>query len=204
MDSIPQKLCPKCDTQKPTTAFNKDRKRPDGLAFSCRVCENARGRDYYARNREKVLARTSEYHQANPDVARKAKKKWKINHREQHLTSTRERSAAWRLVNRVKDRLASLRWAKENPDAYRTNQMNRRARMRGSEGTFTKQEWQEMKARYNYRCLRCGRGEPEIKLSIDHIVPIVLGGANDIANIQPLCRACNASKGAREIIDYRA
>ena len=44
--------------------------------------------------------------------------------------------------------------------------------------------------------------EPFIKLSVDHIVPLSLGGSNDISNIQPLCRACNSIKWAK-IIDFR-
>lgn len=34
-------------------------------------------------------------------------------------------------------------------------------------------------------------------LEIDHIVPVSLGGTNDIDNLQTLCSCCNASKGAR-------
>jgi len=43
-------------------------------------------------------------------------------------------------------------------------------------------------------CACCGTTE---KLVVDHIVPISRGGSDDIANLQILCRRCNASKGAR-------
>jgi hypothetical protein len=33
-------------------------------------------------------------------------------------------------------------------------------------------------------------------------MPLLLGGSNDIGNLQPLCRSCNAWKGAR-YIDFR-
>ena len=38
----------------------------------------------------------------------------------------------------------------------------------------------------------CGRMATEA----DHIVPYVLGGSNDITNLTPSCRPCNASRGA--------
>ena len=38
-------------------------------------------------------------------------------------------------------------------------------------------------------------------VEIDHIVPVALGGSNDITNLQLLCRACHAEKSR---IDIRA
>jgi hypothetical protein len=55
---------------------------------------------------------------------------------------------------------------------------------------------------YNHTCLCCGRQEPEIALTIDHVVPLSKGGAHDISNIQPLCGSCNTSK-YNKTIDYR-
>ena len=43
-------------------------------------------------------------------------------------------------------------------------------------------------------CLHCGTTDD---LTIDHIVPWSAGGSDDIANLQTLCRSCNARKGAR-------
>jgi 5-methylcytosine-specific restriction endonuclease McrA len=48
------------------------------------------------------------------------------------------------------------------------------------------------------QCLRCGSVK---RVTIDHIVPKVLGGSNKRANLQALCTPCNLWKGAR-IIDY--
>jgi 5-methylcytosine-specific restriction endonuclease McrA len=43
-------------------------------------------------------------------------------------------------------------------------------------------------------CRICGRPDD---IEIDHIVPMARGGSNDVDNLQPLCRVCNAIKGAR-------
>jgi 5-methylcytosine-specific restriction endonuclease McrA len=39
-------------------------------------------------------------------------------------------------------------------------------------------------------------------LTPDHVVPLIRGGRNDIANIQPLCFDCNRQKHT-DIADYR-
>jgi 5-methylcytosine-specific restriction endonuclease McrA len=38
-------------------------------------------------------------------------------------------------------------------------------------------------------------------LTIDPVYPVALGGTNDIANLVTACRACNLTKGARNLND---
>ncbi|MEX1262315.1 MAG: HNH endonuclease [Actinomycetota bacterium] len=48
------------------------------------------------------------------------------------------------------------------------------------------------------RCAMCGRTpfEDEIRLVVDHRIPLDWGGTDDIENLQPLCEECNAGKKA--------
>jgi hypothetical protein len=82
---------------------------------------------------------------------------------------------------------------------------NRASALRRNGGTHTEQEWLRLKRRYNYCCANpvCRKEETEQEpLTKDHIIPVICGGTDIIANLQPLCRSCNSSKGTR-IIDYR-
>ena len=60
----------------------------------------------------------------------------------------------------------------------------------------TKRElWKKAIRRNNIgKCVACGKSGP---LEVDHIFPQSRSGSDSIKNLQFLCRACNASKGAK-------
>jgi 5-methylcytosine-specific restriction endonuclease McrA len=43
------------------------------------------------------------------------------------------------------------------------------------------------------RCVECGSG---FDIQYDHVIPLALGGANTVQNLQILCAPCNQAKGA--------
>lgn len=75
---------------------------------------------------------------------------------------------------------------------WKKNEHNRRKRSNGGYHTFG--EWETLRAQYDWTCPCCGKKEPEIKLSQDHIIPVSKGGSDNIENIQPLCLPCNIKK----------
>lgn len=51
--------------------------------------------------------------------------------------------------------------------------------------------------RDNWTCQNCGRSifeEPDLKLEVDHIIPISKGGKTEPKNLQTLCKKCNREK----------
>lgn len=54
-------------------------------------------------------------------------------------------------------------------------------------------------ARTNGLCVYCGRRAG----CLDHIVPVELGGPDDIDNLVAACRPCNSSKGHDQLPDAR-
>lgn len=75
---------------------------------------------------------------------------------------------------------------------------NAKARRRNALGRFTLEEWEQKLQQFGNRCanLFCRK---LTKLTVDHIIPIILGGPNTIDNIQPLCKSCNSKKGVKVI-----
>jgi len=87
------------------------------------------------------------------------------------------------------------------PERLRFLQRRRKVRKRANGGTHTFVQWEELKRQYSHTCPSCGRCEPQVKLTEDHIIPISRGGTDNIDNIQPLCQSCNSTK-YRKIIRF--
>ena len=78
---------------------------------------------------------------------------------------------------------------------------NERQRLRNRQKTrkfYVSQR--ELEKLYSQPCHACGSTEQP---SIDHIIPLALGGHHSIGNLWTLCRPCNSSKGARLLVEWR-
>lgn len=54
----------------------------------------------------------------------------------------------------------------------------------------------EILRRDNHQCRYCGRSAPEVQLTVDHVVPVTLGGGNEPTNLAAACRDCNSGKSS--------
>lgn len=57
--------------------------------------------------------------------------------------------------------------------------------------------------RDRYQCQSCGKTDQDTKLSIDHIIPLALGGSNDLSNLHILCLRCNQQKKHKLDLRFR-
>lgn len=103
-------------------------------------------------------------------------------------------------ANPEKMREKKRRWKAKHPEKILERKRNRRALKKGNGGKITTKEWRDLLDKYDHRCLRCGRND--VKLTIDHVLPLIKGGPNIIENAQPLCHSCNAWKKDKHI-DFR-
>ncbi len=86
---------------------------------------------------------------------------------------------------------------KNIPDYVPDKWLDRRKKLiKSNGGIHSELEWENLKSKHNNQCVNpsCGKKEPEIKLTRDHIIPVSYGGRDDILNIQPLCKSCNSKK----------
>ncbi len=66
-----------------------------------------------------------------------------------------------------------------------------------------KRLWRKaIKEANNYECIYCGQGHREHDLTIDHVHPRRLGGADITRNCVPACTKCNQNKGSKSWLDW--
>jgi len=170
-------------------------------------------KSWRAKGAEKARQRTAEWRKKHPERSNRASAEWRkanpdrartsvVNWHKANSEKRKEHRAKWRAGHSQEIKAKKAQWFKANPDKGVTYSHRRRAKKAANGGIFTTSEWQDLKIYYGYQCLCCGEVEPNIKLTVDHVVPIERGGSNDITNIQPLCRTCNLKKGT-QTIDYR-
>jgi len=203
------KYCGKCDHRLCAQLFARDRRSEGGLQSACKEC-NKRYRETYREriqlyksvyrqeHAQELIEKQSDYYQNHRDQTRQYLQKYYLKaidfHREQrrqHYLANREQYAT--LVSAYK---------RAHPESVQMWNAVRTARKRCVGGDLTPSQWMEVKSLYDHSCLCCGRKEPDVKLSVDHVIPVCKGGKGDASNIQPLCMPCNLRKGTK-IIDYR-
>lgn len=160
---------------------------------------------YQAKNKAKIVVARRLREESNPEHAKELRRKHNLAWRVSHPGDSVRRMKEWMKKNpekwRESNRRAVAAYKLRNKNAAKEHVRARNLRMRGLSGHHTLAEWLFLcSSMFFGRCACC---LAKTDLTRDHIIPItVSGSSDDITNIQPLCRACNASKGTKTI-DYR-
>jgi 5-methylcytosine-specific restriction endonuclease McrA len=188
MESITEKKCIGCGK---TEKMNDKTSR-------CATCRSVYNKQWRTENADKKSQCDKRWALENKDKVKENHKRWLSN----PLNSLKIAvlSKMWREENKDRAREQGKKWRKNNKDLSISFVHERRARLRGAEGKYTVKEWNNLIEKYCNKCVCCGR--TDVKLTVDHVKPLIAGGNNTIDNIQPLCKSCNSSKGAKHI-DYR-
>lgn len=155
-----------------------------------------RNRKWMVEHREKMREAQRKYYKSNAKKLNVKSRAWYEKHKEKEHERRHQRYLLRCNIEKEYNKL----WKATHPENRIVSEHKRRFQKYGNGGSFTVEEFQEICEKFGNRCLRCG--EKNLTLTIDHIIPLSKGGINDIDNIQPLCRSCNAMK-YNKIFDYR-
>ena len=178
----PGRYCRGCEQTKCHSAFSKDAKGSLGLSSRCKDCVrayqkshideiNARRREYKKEQADHFREYEREYHRKNPESKKARNRRYREENREKISAQSREYQ---KNSERYKARHSEYnrRFRQGHPELNSVYFANRQSRERNADGSFTPKEWRAVCMQYNYTCLCCGKREPEIKLTADHVIPL--------------------------------
>jgi 5-methylcytosine-specific restriction endonuclease McrA len=137
-------------------------------------------------------------------AGRRHAREWRESHPEEIKAALR----SYRQSHRESIRASIKAWEKANPDKNRASRRRASARynfLKHSNGTYEPIKPEEIFERDHWRCKAC-RVETPKELqgtlednapTLDHIIPVSLGGPHTRRNLRCLCRKCNCAKHAK-------
>ncbi len=169
----------------------------DGHYNTCKNCWSEITRKWKAANRQRTneLAKKSVERRA-PSISEKRRRKYAEN-KEKFLAATR----SWRKKNKEKIGQYACEYQRTHRPLKAAIQRNRRARIAESYGFHTLNEINDLYLKQKSKCACC-RNHLGTNYHADHVMPLALGGSNDIYNIQLLCRMCNQIKHCKDPIVF--
>lgn len=218
---LSSKVCKgKCGLDLPLDAFGVHPLGRFGRKSKCKACLAEIGRQTWAPTEEQQEAarqRAKAWNAANPERKNEASKAWAKENPEKHNSIVRrwrkknpERNqatnrASWER-NKKSAQASAKRWRLEHPEAYREAQ--RRWRIENADywrgraeviarGDLTWEQWAEVIEQFQHACAYCLR--TDVKLSMDHLIPVSRGGPHTQSNVVPACKSCNSRKKDRPI-----
>jgi 5-methylcytosine-specific restriction endonuclease McrA len=188
-----EKYCPSCEEIKHIKNFGPDKNRGDGLRTYCYECRRFQNKKYYYKDVEKSRKsgreRTKRHRNRHPEVVEKQRN---------HVKDWYHSNKKYAIERRRK-------WRQTPSGRYSVMKMNqkRRINMKNSVIDISLNEIEFLLVLQNNECAKCEKEfTNKRKYTLDHIIPVSLGGDLILENTQLLCRSCNASK-SDTIIMYR-
>ena len=198
------KYCPRCMKDLDHDFFGLNKTTRDGLQTYCLICR----KDYYKKYKAKILTKQKEYYikhriekieyankyqKANPEIHRKANRKYYFTHSERNKEYYQKNKK--KFISKAKIWMKKLK--EENPEKYKALKKSIKHRRRvleaKAEGYFTAKDIQNLYNDQHGKCYYCKK-DLNNNYDIDHKIPLVRGGTNWPNNLCCSCSKCNRNK----------
>lgn len=201
------KKCSKCDAEKPIEDFYENK----GIyRAKCKVCES----EIQKRRR---IANPEKYREMSRKSAREhreTRRNWVAANREHMRQYARRYRSVHRDKFRIQDHIrnrdmkpdnprliARRTWYQRNPEKHAAKIVRYRTRKMDAL-QIDSIDRNAIIERDKWTCYLCGKICTSDNVTLDHVVPLFLGGAHTSDNLRVACRSCNCSKGAKPLAEF--
>lgn len=187
------KKCSKCGKVKKLVEFSIDRRnKKNGRQSRCKDCN----KNYYNSNRDKIINSSKATYYTDHDETLERRRKLRGRPGEKIKKARTDRAhyiknSKWFNVNSAH----IINYWK----SWYFNPLIKEKLKKNGNNTLTLAQVEKLFNRHPY-CAYCGKFN--IKLILDHIVPINRGGQNCIGNINIACEYCNSAKGDKLLEEW--
>lgn len=197
------KDCCRCNVTKDLSLFYKNKRSSDGHAYHCKECHKKTTIQWQQENPE----RASEINKKSQEKRRHKKAQSQRKYYSNNKDYYKQKSAEYRVTHPEKfvgyDQKADPLYAKEyrakNKDLIKFHRKKRKALIRGSIVNFSKDDYDSVLKRFDYKCAISGSSD----IHMDHFIPISTGyGDTTIGNMIPLDATLNLSKSASNPFEW--
>ena len=215
-----EKRCPRCATVKSASDFYKAKSRKDGLDGVCSECRRSMAISNYHKDveghRSKNRSRAADlrdYHKARAEVWREAHrdhiKEYSKRKYWEDVEASRAKGRSTHARNKEVENARARRYHAENIDKLRPTRQawtkanmqvaieytrRRRVRIKGS--SVEPFDVRVIYRRDRFLCHICGTDIQPSEVSLDHLIPVSLGGPHTYWNVSAAHRRCNSRRGA--------
>lgn len=170
------RLCTRCQRELPfPDSFFRDCKGRGGYKAHCKQC------DYkIPRSTEAIL--NGQEKRKSAEWRRKDAERKRVE-----LADRRNNDPAYKAWKAQKDK----EYRQTPKGRARLARQKARRKIKEIGGSLTGAQWTRILEAFSYTCAYCGATED---LTVDHFIPLYLGGKTEFGNIVPACYSCNSSK----------
>jgi len=179
------KVCIKCEQEFEKSFFYKDSRGKDGLFARCKACHNKASRKWQVNNKDKVNKAAKNYRDSHKEEISERYKDWDSRNKEyrrlykkQYRQKTFQHRQDYRKL-----------YYKNNRETELLNAHKRREKLHCA----CPQRW-ILSEQPEGLCYWCGVDLDTVKVHIEHVMPISLGGPANETNEVLACSKCNESK----------
>jgi len=176
----------------------------------CVACSRAQNVNYHQEHKDEIHVRAKGWRAENKESLREKMKEYEKGYgktewgREVRLRARKLRKAEGR------DKITRDKYRRTKKGRESQRRCNARWRMRKAEqaGVVTQNYKDAMLEALGHCCPVCrtrfhmGPERISEQLTWDHVVPLSEGGRDEDANLFPLCRRCNCTKGERTFVQW--